>query len=81
MSDALTKPTHKDWKSTFRHTIIPALSGALVVGLGALDPASFGLSPMGQAIATFLLSGLGRFVQRFVTTIPEAPPKAAPPNG
>ena len=73
MSDAFTKPTPKDWKSTFRHTIIPACAGVLVVGLGALDPTRFGLSPAGQAIATVILSAIGRFLQRFVTTIPEAP--------
>ena len=78
MSEALAKPSGKDWKSTFRHGIIPALAGALVVGLGTLNPAIFGLSPVGQAVATAVIAGVGRFLQRFFTTIPEAP---APPAG
>lgn len=79
MSDSMAKPTLKDWKSTFRHSLIPALAGALVVGLGTLNPEKFGLGPVEQIIATAVLSGIGRFLQRFVTTIQEAPPVPAAP--
>ena len=63
---------NKDWKSAFRHTIIPALAGGVLIVVNAIDPTLMHLSPVMQALVVAGLSGLGRLAQRFTQDIPES---------
>ena len=71
MSDALAKPSGKDWKSTLRHVGIPLLAGAGVAALQTAQTGVFDYHEMKGAAVVALISGIIRFIQRFVVTIPE----------
>ena len=61
----------RDFWSGVRHAVIPAVAGGALLLVQAIDPTALGLSPVGQALAVAAISGVGRFLQRFVTKVPE----------
>lgn len=67
------KANKRDFWSGIRHTIVPAVAGGLLLLTEAIDPALLSLSPVEQAIATAALAGVGRFLQRFLTKVPDVP--------
>ena len=71
MSDALAKPSGKDWKSTLRHILFPFVAGVTVAALQTAQSGVFDLNAMKGAAIVATISGVLRFLQRFTTTIPE----------
>ena len=65
------KGNKRDFWSGIRHTIAPAIAGGALVLIEAIDPAMLNLSPVGQAIAIAAISGIGRYLQRFLTKVPD----------
>ena len=66
------KGNKRDFWSGIRHTIVPAIAGGALLLVQAFDAAMLNLSPVGQAIAIAAISGIGRYLQRFLTKIPDA---------
>lgn len=67
------KANKRDFWSGIRHTVVPAVAGGALVLVEAINPALLNLSPMEQALATAAIAGISRFLQRFLTKVPDVP--------